>query len=158
MDFKSSQRQLDTTVCTVTYTDKFLSTTGGNTISIQDLVPPDAVFCLHVLVFFVIRNGIKWSSVGYKNYNKTTLHRSTYLIYYTQLLIFRHNPLRRPWFCPIVAHFLIIRKRKWLFVNGYDYKWPSCIGKDYLNSSHVWKKCITPLGDYVAKKNDSSLE
>ena len=59
MDFKSSQRQLDTTVCTVTYTDKHLSTTGGITIPIQYLVPPTAVYCLHVLVLFVIRKDIK---------------------------------------------------------------------------------------------------
>jgi len=57
MDFKSLQRQLDITVCTVTYTDKHLSTTGGITIPIQDLVPPTAFYCLYVLL--VIRKDIK---------------------------------------------------------------------------------------------------
>jgi hypothetical protein len=59
MDFKSSERQLDTPVCTVTYTDKHLSTTGGITIPIQDLVPPTAFYCLYVLVLLVIREDIK---------------------------------------------------------------------------------------------------
>jgi len=68
------------------------------------------------------------------------------IIYSTEASFFQHNPWTHWCICPILANSTIVRKWKWLFMNGWECK---SLISTLMELVPQLDRCTEGLGQYV---------